>query len=147
MKLPLFFKMGIHAIAQKAREINQNIDLLVVHAVKNKEKNLVNINRSQMLNHKRADDKTIFPKYSPSYASFKGFKDPNLKLTGDFQKDMFLETKGNEFYISSKDGKTLKLIMQYSEDIFGIAPSNKPKAQQISVKELSRIYYKKLLSA
>jgi len=137
--------MGIHAIAKRAKEMNVN--LLVAEAVQNKEKPLVEINKSQMLDKKRADGKTIVPKYSLSYAKFKGFNNPNLKLTGDFQKDMFLETNGNQFFINSKDGKALKLIIRYSEKIFGISPKNRPKAQRISLKELSRIYYKRLLGA
>jgi hypothetical protein len=138
--------MGIHAIAKRAAEINQNISLLIVGAINNKEVELLDINRSQILNSKNAKDRKITPRYKKSYATFKGFAYPNLKLTGDFQREMYLNTDGKKFHIESFNEKNEHLKTRY-HNIFGIAPSKQSKAQQIAVKELLRLYYKKLLNA
>jgi len=139
--------MGIHKIAENSRRIVASIDLLITEAVQGEDKFLVDLNRQQMLNHKLKTEAPIKPDYSPSYAKFKGFNTPNLKLTGDFQNDMYLSTNGKEYSISSNDHKTWKLINKYTRNIFGIPKSKEPKARNKVIKSLRRIYYKKLLNA
>jgi len=145
--------MGIHAIAKRAREMN--VDLLVAEAIDNKETDLVKLNQKQMLTHKLSNDKDFVnsktgkKKLSLAYAKRTHKTYPNLYVDGTFQSDMFLEVNENDktFFLGSFWNKTKYLTGQYSEKIFGISPKNRPKAQRISLKELSRIYYKRLLGA
>ena len=132
-----------------------NVDLLVAEAVDNKETDLVKLNQKQMLAHKLSNDKDFVnsktgkKKLSSAYAKRSGKTYPNLYVDGTFQSEMFLEVNENDktFFLGSFWSKTKYLTGQYTEKIFGISPKNRPKAQRISLKELSRIYYKKLLGA
>jgi hypothetical protein len=133
--------MNISALAKRAASFNANIKLHEATAIQLSEKVLVGLNRSQMLASKNAKDKTITPKYSFSYASYKGFSNPNLKDTGDFQKNMFLIAKHDEYFINSIDWKAPILEVRYA-DIFGIAPSNNKKASQEASRNLGNVYKK-----
>jgi hypothetical protein len=101
--------------------------LTAIAGEKNKEE-LADLNVSQMDEGLRSDGKKIVPQYSPNYAKFKGFKTPNLKLTGDFHSGVFVERKGDKLLFDSTDKKTDKLESRYSSNIFGIAPKNEQKA-------------------
>ena len=113
--------MDITAIAKRAASFEANKKLFEAIAVQNSEKELVKINQGQMLKSKNAKDQTIKPAYTPKYAAFKGFKNPNLKLKGDFQKDMFLETneRSGTYFMNSFDFKAPFLEARYGENIFG----------------------------
>lgn len=139
--------MGILDIAKRSKAIVANVHGLVAEAVKAEEERLVNINKRQMLAFKKGDG-TDMPDLSPAYAEWKGDKKSNLKLTGDLHKDMYLETNGREFFISSLDSKTLKFTTnpRWGEEVFGIAPKSRPEAQRITVESLKKVYYRKLLN-
>jgi len=140
---PLFLLMGIAAIAKRSNQFVSRLPVHVAQAVLNVETKLVDMNRRQMLASKRADGAPITPLYSNPYARRKGFKKPNLYVTGEFQSEMFLHVNENEgtFFISSFDEKMKYLIKMYSLKIFGIAPKDLPQAQKISVDQLRSIYY------
>ena len=133
--------MDITALGKRARNFNRNIKLFQAIAVKNSEEELVNLNRDQMLKSKTSKGALIKPKYSEKYSRFKGFPNPNLKLSGDFQGEMFLETNENkgEFFISSFDPKITFLTDMY-KNIFGIAPNNIVKASKKATSEFIKLY-------
>lgn len=119
-----------------------NLDVMIAESLQDVDQELIDINREQMQESKRADDELITPKYSPGYAKFKGFQNPNLKLTGAFHRFMTFITDGRQFFFSSDDEKTPKLTGKYSMKIFGIAPSKQDKARQISLSSLARLWKK-----
>jgi hypothetical protein len=119
---------------------------MIADSLQDVSEELIDINREQMQDSKRADDQPITPKYSPGYAKFKGFPNPNLKLTGAFHRFMTFFTDGREFFLSSDDEKTPKLTGKYSMKIFGIAPSKQEKARQISLSSLARMWNKFVLN-
>ena len=136
--------MDIKKLAQAAQAWNNNQDLLIAKAIQDSEKELVQLNRNQMLKSKDAKDTTIKPKYSAKYADFKGFDNPNLKLSGDFQKDMFLEVDTKHFFLESFDFKSPFLTGRYSDDIFGIAPSSLLAARLVTNSNYLRRYINKV---
>lgn len=138
--------MGISEIRQRSNQFVANIDVMIADSLQDVSEELIDINREQMQESKRADDQLITPKYSPGYAKFKGFQNPNLKLTGAFHEFMTFLTDGRMFQISSDDEKTGKLTGKYGLKIFGIAPSKQDKAQQISLSSLARVWNKFVLN-
>jgi len=139
--------MDITKLSQKAAAFNSGIKFHEATAIQLSENVLVDLNRKQMLASKDANDTTITPKYSASYAALKGFSNPNLKDTGAFQKDMYLIAKENEFFINSIDDKAPALESRYGSDIFGIAPSNEPIAKREASNNLFSIYKKEVWAA
>jgi hypothetical protein len=139
--------MGISEIRQRSNQFVANLDVMIADALQDVSDELIDINREQMQESKRSDDELITPKYSPGYAKFKGFQNPNLKLTSAFHRFMTFVTDGRMFQISSDDEKTAKLTGKYSPKIFGIAPSKQGKAQGISLSSLARTFNKFVLGA
>ena len=126
-------------------DLNKNMEL----AVQANEKPLVQINRRQMQVGKNAEGQAIGAYRSASYAKFKkqmGSKAPyrvvDLLLTGNFQKEMILETDDRDYQILSTDDKTDDLVSKYGENIFGIAPENKTEAQALNTKKLAELLKK-----
>lgn len=136
--------MDLKKLSAKAAAFNAAIDLHEATAIQQSEKVLVELNRSQMLQSKDATDATITPAYSKGYAALKGFSNPDLKATGNFQKDMFLIAGPKEWFINSIDWKSPELSAKYSEDIFGIAPSNREKAEIEVSNHLYRLFKEKV---
>jgi len=138
--------MGISEIRAKSNKFVANLDAMIGAALESVADEFVALNVSQMQDSKRADDATITPKYSPKYAAFKGFPNPNLKLTGMFHKKMYFSSNGRMFFINSEDEKTTALASRYSEKIFGIAPSRQSKGQEIAQNAVAQLYNREVLN-
>lgn len=138
--------MGIAEIRAKSNQFVANLDVFIADAIEEVNQSLTDLNREQMLDSLRSDDRAITPEYSPKYAKRKGFEFPNLYDKGDFQSDMFLVNDGREFFITSADSKNPMLIEKYSDKIFGIPKSKQSIAQNISLSSLARIYNKFVLN-
>lgn len=68
---------------------------------------------------------------SNSYAARKelinpkaGFGNVDLKLTGSFYNEIFVDVRTNTVVVDSADEKAGSLIEKYGEDIFGLNPEN-----------------------
>ena len=138
--------MGISEIRAKSNKFVANLDAMIGAALESVADEFVALNVSQMQDSKRADDATITPKYSPKYAAFKGFPNPNLKLTGMFHKRMYFATTGKMFFLSSEDEKMPGLVDRYSEKIFGIAPSRQSKGQETAQNAIVKLYNREVLN-
>jgi hypothetical protein len=57
-------------------------------AIEKNKKKILDAQREQLSEGKRGDGKNITPIYSDAYAKKKGFKTPDLKLSGDMYKQM-----------------------------------------------------------
>jgi hypothetical protein len=138
--------MGISEIRKKSNLFVANIEANIETALMEKEQAFTDINRMQMLAGKKSDDNAILPKYSPAYAKKKGFTTPNLKLTGAFQGDMFFQTDGREFFVTSSDEKMEQLTDRYGDMIFGIPKSRLKVAQELALGSLARLYNRFVLN-
>ena len=83
--------------------------------------------REQMLRGERSDGKPIFristgsDEYSPAYAKKKGRKKPiDLRDTGEFQSELFMDVREEELFIDSADSKSGMLQKDYGEEIMGL---------------------------
>jgi hypothetical protein len=124
--------------------LNDNLRLVV----EANEKEIVDINRSQMRAGKNAEGQTIGVYSSKAYDRYKkaiGSKSPamvpDLLLTGAFQEAMILETEDTSYFITSNDEKTGELVGKYNDNgnIFGIAKENEPQAQAINNRKLAQL--------
>lgn len=103
---------------------------------------LLNLNRSQLRRrHLDLFDHNMGPEYSFRYAEYKGFKIPNLYLTGNMFKLMTIETNGKTFEIKSDADYWEDLNEKYPHS-FGIPISRRPQAKQITTTELIKQYKK-----
>jgi len=109
---------------------------------------MVNMNRVQMFNSQDAEGNPLIHKSTGSefltkaYAKKSGKKKPNFYLTGEFQNemDMFMPSE-KEYFINSKDYKSGFLSKAYGK-IFGVGPTQQPKAKEINDKAIIADYFK-----
>lgn len=101
-------KLNFHEIIQDTLEESKQV--------------IVQAQVQQMNTSKLSTGAPILPKYSPAYARKKGYSDPDLRLTGEFQSEVFADIRENIVVIDSADDtqKVQNLIDHYGEDIFGL---------------------------
>jgi len=110
--------MTIEGFINRVRSLNAKD--LIIKAVREREAELADLNVEQLEKSKYSTGETIEPEYSSDYASFKGFKNPDLKLTGDFHSGIFADVQGDVIEFDSTDFKASKLQGKYGDDIFGV---------------------------
>lgn len=105
----------------------QSLPEIIVEGIVEQEKRVVELNREQLSKKLNQNNKTIAPKYSEDYAILKGFKDPDLKKTGEYYKSIFvvsrLDIPGVQIESDRvEDGFALNVHLEekYGEDILGI---------------------------
>lgn len=101
---------------------------------------LLNLNREQLKDdHTGVDDKPIKPSYSKGYAAFKGFKTPDIFLTGETQRTLTIEANKDQYFINGHTEQVPKLIEWYGE-LFGIGKKRQGRAKQITTALLAKQY-------
>ena len=119
------------------------LDQLMRETIKDNDKVLITVNRSQLRGGFDAEGKQLkqyrsirYAKAKQKLSSYKApFRIPDLYLTGSFQNNMNLRVSGSEWDISSSDNKAEGLYRKYGE-IFGIAEQNLPTVQRIMTPRL-----------
>jgi hypothetical protein len=88
---------------------------------------LVTAQQKQMLSGKTATGGKIGKYKSKSYRKFKfsmnvlaGYGNVDLRLTGEFQRNIKVYFFSRAFFFKSTDEKNQKLTQDYGEDIFGL---------------------------
>jgi len=120
---------GINALIQKAEALR--FEPAIADAVDETKEQFKDIQREQMLEGEGKSGK--IGKYrSKSYAARKvlinpkpGFGNVDLKLTGAFQNEIFVDARDNSVVIDSADEKAGALIEKYGKNIFGLNQVNK----------------------
>ena len=108
---------------------------------------LLDLNRSQLKDeHKTKLDQPITPPYSRTYAEWKGFKTPDLYVTGAMFNTMKLRKSREGYVITSLVEYTKKLTEQYGMDIFGIAISKQTEAHSITTPLIAEQYKTKVFT-
>src|SRR5678815_2088962 len=102
----------------------------ILEIVTKHEATLVDYNIAQMMEGERSDGSEILPEYTPLTVAIKNAKgQPSDRVTlrdeGDFQQEMFAETKQFPVEIMSTNWKEAKLIRKYGDRIFGINEKHK----------------------
>jgi hypothetical protein len=132
--------MTVHELRTRSNAFVNNLQSYIDGVVDDNEQ-LLNLNREQLKEeHKNALDQFISPQYSAAYAAFKGFRTPDLYLTGDMFRAMTIEAQGESYRINSSVDYAEKLKAKYGDDIFGVAKSKQGRAKQITTKMLAELY-------
>lgn len=149
----------LHEFRIKHNNFVKGLDSTIEKIV-NFNEDLEAINKEQLRSSKLANDRPIVnrftnrPNYSPSYAFWKrkffssSFGDGkiNLLLTGTLYDNLEIKVKGRKYQLLSLVSHAASLIRKYSNLIFGIAPSNRQKAQAITTKLLAKEYRRRVFS-
>lgn len=133
----------LHEIRVKSDQFISRLPDIIDESILFVENQLLDLNREQMKERQvDALDKQL-PEYSSKWKALKGLTYYNLFQTGNFQNKLFLNVNYPEYLIDSKDRKrdrVLSLPKLQGREIFGIAPSNKTKAQELTSKAFARKY-------
>jgi len=134
----------IHNLRLRSNAFVANLDDHVADVIEHNEQ-LLQLNKGQLKASKTAkggdlvNSLTGSPFYSPAYAKKKGYKNPDLFVTGQFYRDMDIQMNTTKnWFITSFAQVTKHLLTMYGSDIFGI--NDKKKAQNITVPELRNKY-------
>jgi hypothetical protein len=136
-------------IQKKSNDYLANFEMNVIRVIETNQEKTVDLNRKQMLSHQDAEGNPLVHKQtgsellSKAYARKTGKKKPDLSLTGDFQKGMFLMMPDEKsYFIGSKDHKVKWLAGNYGQKIFGVAPDNQDKAKAVNDPAIINDYLK-----
>ena len=107
--------------------------------------------RDQMLEGKNKKGARIGRYRSGAYARMKevmnplpGFGVPDLRLTGEFFKQIYVDIRDNTVIVDSTDEKTQSLVNKYGEEIFGLSKNTK---SEFIKKDLRPVFMKKISEA
>ena len=125
-----------------------NFSANAVRVIESNSKQMIEMNRANMLNSLDAEDKPLIHAGTKSeyltkrYAKISGKSKPNLLRKGDFQNGMFMFMPNEkEYFNGSKDYKAGYLSKWYGS-IFGVSPKNQPAAKVVNDKALIEDYFK-----
>lgn len=113
------------------------MEKLVLDILQESEKEVVELNKEQLLQGEDSKGSFLKEYASGSYADYKQKLNPlgvtDLRLHGDFYEGFFLKADKFPAYIFSKDEKTRKLAGQYGTNIFGLNKENLDEVSRITV--------------
>lgn len=122
--------------------VNIDFEELINEAIEDNEAELIDSLQDQLQHGFDQSGSRIGEYSTKEYATIKtqmnplaGFGNIDLKLEGDFYRDMFLEKIEKDFQIRSSDYKNDKLERQYGKEIFGLMDENLGKVSQDYVLE------------
>lgn len=144
--------MSVSQISELRKRSNQfvaNLQVYIGDVIDHNER-LLQLNKAQLKSSKTSkggplvNSKTGSPYYTAPYARKKGYRSPDLFVSGDFYKQMdILFKEPNEYDIVDYAKVTKYLVEMYTNEIFGI--QDKKKAQKIVVLQLRALFVKKVL--
>lgn len=121
-------------IAQLLKKVQAvNIELIASESIDNTKEVLKTKQRDQLFHGLDSTGKPINKKYQNNkYARVKnemnplpGLGVPDLKLTGSFYNEMFVDVRSSSFVLDSADQKSGNLQVKYGTNIFGLGPNAK----------------------
>jgi hypothetical protein len=104
----------------------RRIDLFAIarDVIEETEEDLVKINRDQLMRNENSDGEFLGEYKSSAYAKMKIGRNQSgvvdLFLRGDFQRSIFVQLNGREFFMNATDSKTDKLERKYGKKILGV---------------------------
>jgi len=143
--------MTIHELRLRSNKFVHNLETHIATVVEHN-RALITLNQQQFkLSTDRNDKPLVNSKtgsayYSKSYARKKGYRKPDLHLTGTFYKEMDIEFQEPKGYAIGSYAEYTKNLVEMYDDIFGIGKKLQPKAKEITTKLLANLYNKNVLS-
>ncbi len=108
-------------ILKYSQTIANNIERVNEINVKKATGKMIDANKDQLSQSRSTTGQNITPEYSPFTRKKKGFSNPNLYDTGDWQRGFFIDVniQKAELNFKSSDYKTPLLVDKYSSKILG----------------------------
>jgi hypothetical protein len=134
-------------LADKLQRIAESQQQFAGEIINDNEDRIAGLVEGQMNVGQTGEGTPIRPAYSPSYAAFKGFQTPDLKLSGDFHKSIYATAERFGAGIGATDEKTESLVERYGEEILKLSDENAdffnkdillPELRERNLRELSR---------
>lgn len=132
----------------KVQYIRENIGTLTGVLIQEYEieYELCQLNRNQLYEYGiNSEGDSLIPYKNLHYAEMKfnlrGKELTDLFLSGEFQRNFFIEVNGEIYSFSSTDEKTGVLVTKYGDNIFGLTNDNKQKAYFIIKPRLQETVY------
>lgn len=132
-------------LAEKLERV-ANMQQEYAHEIINENEDLIaGLIEGQLNARQDGDNNPISPRYSPSYAAFKGFSTPDLKLTGDFHRSIYAQATQQGAAIGATDEKTDALVARYGAEVLKLSEQNAdffnrdtllPEIQERNLREL-----------
>ena len=132
------WKMGVKLLSRKLKLLTPQIPRLIVECLNDLEKEIVELNKSQLREGKRSDG-SILGRYSESTKRRKR-ADPSRHLTGDyislldtgdFWKSFIFEATENTLFFGATDEKSEMLIREWGNTILGLSPEGYAKLAEL----------------
>lgn len=142
----------IHELRLRSNAYVRNLQANITNVLESNPVNeqLIILNQEQFLKSRNVLGQPLVNKstgkttLTPAYARRTGKTKPNLFEKGIFQDSMFMFVPNDrEYLIGAKERQYLN--GNYGGSIFGIAPSNQPKAKRITTKGIGQDYKQKVL--
>lgn len=141
----IFFMATIDQLITNVQQLN--FITIIEESIDQTKEQYKELQRDQMLSGEGKNGK-IGKYQSKSYASKKeqinpkpGFGNVDLKLTGSFQNEIFVDVRTNSVVVDSADAKSGKLIEKYGDNIFGLNVVNQ---SNYSINEMGPVAVKKI---
>ena len=125
--------------------IRSKLPDLFENAMLSQQKEIVGINRANLSGGKLSTGGSIVPKYSDAYAKKKGIRTPNLKVTGEFHKSIYVTpTNKDEVLITSDETRNgfplaAHLSEKYTQDIYGVGDNDADKIKEKAFEQVINI--------
>lgn len=129
---------NIRSIAEKLAVWMNNIDSNIEDSVNKNEQELTDLNKKQLLMSTGNDDKPLVNQktgssyLSKQYARRTGKNRPDLRLKGDYYKEMFTQVISRNEYTQSSFDRKVEFLPDIYPNAHGIAPSNRRNAYSIT---------------
>lgn len=122
--------MTIQGLLNRVETLNLRSE--VPNIIKRDSADIILLNQTQLLHGEDSRTRNFKDYASDSYAKKKyarnplaGFGIPDLRDTGEFYNDFYLEVTTATFEIDSKNFKTTGLMKKYGFELFGLTKENK----------------------
>ncbi len=135
---------AIHELRLRSNKFVAELEVIIEAGITDN-KGLATLNREQLKDHKNVADQTITPPYSLAYAKKKGFKDPDIFVTGGIHNSLVIEARDNKYWIYGKSPFAKYFPEKYG-DIYGIAPSKFDRAKAITSRIILAEYKQRVLT-
>lgn len=112
-------------LAERFKGIDaKTVEQRVLDIVQAEKQQVVDLNKSQLLNSEDSEGAPLGTYASIAYANKKGKAEVDLKDTGAFYESIFINTEKFPILFGATDKKTGNLVERYGKDIFGLTKSN-----------------------
>lgn len=133
---------NINQVLEGARIFVNDIDSIILNAIRQIEDEVLDLNRNEQLYRKGQDAKGMkLRPYTRKTIEIKRAKGQptnrtTLRDTKDFHNKFYIEYGQDEFEIKSGDVKETELKRKYGDDIFGLDDDSMTKLNQMLVEPL-----------